>query len=132
MITKNNKKYNKQFFMNLALLQARKNIGNTKTNPSVGCVIEKKGIILGAGCTSLNGRHHAEVNAIRFSRTNVKNSNLYTTLEPCSHYGKTPPCIKTIIKNKVRKVFFSINDPDVRSYNKSKKLLIKRNIKVER
>ena len=105
--------------MKLALEQAKKTLGNTKDNPAVGCVITKNNHVVGAGYTSINGRPHAEQNAINFSKINLKNSQLYVTLEPCSHYGKTPPCIKTIIKKKIKKVFFSINDPDPRSFNKS-------------
>ena len=117
--------------MNLALLQAKKNLGNTKENPAVGCVIVKNDCIISAGCTNINGRPHAEQNAINFSKKDIKNSDLYVTLEPCSHYGITPPCVKTIIKNKVRKVFFSVKDPDPRSFNKSSIQFKKKKINVK-
>tara|TARA_B100000029_G_C17477359_1_gene924267 strand:+ start:71 stop:1129 length:1059 start_codon:yes stop_codon:yes gene_type:complete len=118
--------------MNLAFLQASKNLGNTKRNPSVGCVIVKKGCVVSASCTGINGRPHAENLALSYRKSNLKNSNLYVTLEPCSHYGKTPPCVKKIIKNKIKKVFFSINDPDLRSFNKSKKIFNKNRIIVKK
>ena len=118
--------------MRLALLQAQKNLGNTSENPSVGCVITKNNTVVSAGCTSNKGRPHAEYNAIYHSRRNLKDAELYVTLEPCSHYGKTSPCTKSIIKSGIKKVFFSINDPDFRSYNKSTKLLERKNIKVKK
>ena len=109
--------------MSLALEQAKINLGNTKENPSVGCVITKKNSIISLGRTSTKGRPHAEKNAIDFSTTSLNNASLYVTLEPCSHYGLTAPCTKKIIKKKIKKVFFSIIDPDKRSKNKSTKLL---------
>ena len=117
--------------MKLALLQAQKNLGNTKENPVVGCVIAKNDCIISAGCTGINGRPHAEQNAITYSKNDIKNSDLYVTLEPCSHYGRTPPCVKTIIRNKIKRVFFSLKDPDRRSYNKSTKQLKKNKIRVQ-
>ena len=125
-------KYSKHFFfMRLALFQAKKNLGNTLTNPAVGCVIVNNNGLISAGCTGINGRPHAEQNAINFSKKNIKNSTMYVTLEPCSHYGKTPPCVDTIIKNKIKKVHFAIKDPDIRSYDKSSKRLRKNNIVVK-
>ena len=118
--------------MKLALLQAQKNLGNTSDNPSVGWVITKNNLVISVGCTSNNGRPHAEYNAIYQSKINLKDAELYVTLEPCSHYGKTLPCTKSIISSGVKKVFFSINDPDLRSYNKSTELLKKKNIKVKK
>jgi diaminohydroxyphosphoribosylaminopyrimidine deaminase/5-amino-6-(5-phosphoribosylamino)uracil reductase len=118
--------------MKLALQQAQKNLANTKENPSVGCVITKNNSVISVGATSDNGRPHAEYNAIYQSTINLKGTELYATLEPCSHYGKTPPCIKSIINSGVKKVFFSINDPDLRSYNKSAALLKKKNVKVKK
>ena len=118
--------------MRLALLQAQKNLANTSDNPSVGCVITKNNSVISVGCTSNNGRPHAEYNAIYQSKINLKGAELYVTLEPCSHYGKTVPCTKSIINSRIKKVFFSINDPDLRSYNKSTKLLKKKNIKVKK
>ena len=112
-------------------MQAKRNLGNTKENPAVGCVIIKNDCIISVGRTGINGRPHAEQNAIAYSKNNIKNSDLYVTLEPCSHYGKTPPCIKTIIGSKIRRVFFSLKDPDSRSYNKSTKQLTKNKIKVK-
>ena len=111
--------------MNLAFNQAMKNLGNTKENPSVGCIITNGNHIVGAGSTSKNGRPHAEFNAIKSIKNNIKNSYLYVTLEPCSHYGKTPPCVNLIIKKNIKKVFFSLHDPDNRSHKKSKKILVK-------
>ena len=103
----NPSKYQKSsYFMGLALQQAIRSLGNTKENPAVGCVIVKNNHLISAGYTSLNGRPHAEQNAINFSKINPRNSELYVTLEPCSHYGKTPPCVKSIIKSKIKKVFF--------------------------
>ena len=118
--------------MSLALLQANIMLGNTKQNPSVGCVIVKNNNIISAGATSFNGRPHAEANAINFSKHNLKNTNIYTTLEPCSHYGETPPCVNKIIARKIKRVFFSINDPDKRSYKKSNIYLSKKGILVKK
>ena len=112
-------KYSKHtFFMKLALMQAQKNLGNTKKNPAVGCIIVNNDRVIATGCTGLSGKPHAELNAIKFSSESIKNSSLYVTLEPCSHYGKTPPCVNAIIKGRVNRVFFSIKDPDLRSYDK--------------
>ena len=117
--------------MRLALQQAQKTLGNTKKNPAVGCIITKNNHVISVGCTSINGRPHAEQNAIDYSKISHKNSQLYVTLEPCSHYGKTPPCINSIIKEKIKKVFFSIRDPDPRSFNKSTSKLMKKGIYVK-
>ena len=130
MSTNQNKNKKHIFFMNLALKQAMINLGNTRENPSVGCIITKNNSVVSAGYTSFNGRPHAEQNAINNSREKLINSNLYVTLEPCSHYGKTPPCVQKIIRNKIRKVYISIKDPDIRSSNKSSKKFKKSNISV--
>ena len=116
--------------MRLALLQAKKNLWNTRENPSVGCIITKHNHVISVGSTSKGGRPHAEHNAISKSGQSLKNCYLYSTLEPCSHFGKTYPCTDKIIKSKIKKVFFSINDPDKRSYKKCVKLLRNKKIKV--
>jgi len=116
------------YFMNLALEQAKKMLGNTKENPSVGCVVTKNNQVVGAGTTSFNGRPHAEFNALKLNKE--KNCNLYVTLEPCSHYGKTSPCVKYIKKKNIKKVFFSIYDPDLRTHKKSHEYLKRNGIKV--
>ena len=113
------------FYIKLAYQQAEINLGSTGTNPSVGAVVVKNNSIISSGCTSLNGRPHAETNVLK-DNLNCKNSNLYLTLEPCSHYGKTPPCTKKIIKKKINRVVFSINDIDPRSKNLASKELIKK------
>ena len=127
----NPSKYKKSsYFMQLALQQARRTLGNTKENPAVGCVIVKNNHLISAGYTSVNGRPHAEKNAIKLSKIDPQNSELYVTLEPCSHYGKTSPCVKFIIRSKIKKVFFSINDPDPRSFNKCTSTLRKEGVVV--
>ena len=115
--------------MNLALMQAKINLGNTKENPSVGCVIVKNNCVISAGFTGIKGRPHAEQQALRCSKNNIKNSDLYVTLEPCSNFGKTPPCVKAIIKSKINRVFFSLKDPDLKSYNKSSDQFKRKKIK---
>ncbi len=113
--------------LNLAFELAKINLGSTNENPSVGCVVEKNGSIISSGYTSINGRPHAEFNALS-KKLNFNNSSIYITLEPCSHYGKTPPCTNIIKKKGVKKVFYSINDYDERSKKKSKKILTKKKI----
>ena len=113
----------------LAFEQAKINLGSTKKNPSVGCIVEKNGAVLSSGYTSLNGRPHAEHNALN-KKDDFSNANLYVTLEPCSHYGLTPPCTNIIIKKKIKKVFFSTIDLDIRSKEKSKRILKKNKIYV--
>ena len=125
-----NLKFKDLYFLSLAFEQAKINLGSTGTNPSVGCVIEKDGFIISSGRTSLKGRPHAEYNALK-KKNNFKNSNIYITLEPCSHYGATPPCINKIVEKKIKKVFFSIFDEDLRSKHLSVKKLKKRKIIVK-
>ena len=94
-------KNNMRFAINLAINQN----GLTGTNPSVGCVIVNNDCVVAAGCTSINGRPHAEINALK-SNKNSFDSTLYTTLEPCVHYGKTSPCINQILKKKIIYLLF--------------------------
>ena len=83
-------KINHNFYLNLAFKLAEKNLGKTAKNPSVGCLIVKDNSVISSATTSINGRPHAEFNALN-KRTNFKGSNLYVTLEPCTHFGQTPP-----------------------------------------
>ena len=130
MFINQNKHTNHTFFMKLALAQAQKNLGNTKENPAVGCVLVKNDHLISAGHTGDGGRPHAEQNAINYSKINPRESELYVTLEPCSHYGQTSPCVKSIIKNQIKKVFFAINDPDPRSFRKCSSTLRKKGVVV--
>ena len=116
--------------MKLAYNQARKVLGNTDNNPAVGCVIVKNNALISLAHTNFNGRPHAESIALSRKKINFKDSLLYSTLEPCSHYGKTSPCTDIIKKRNIKSVYFSKFDPDRRSFGKAKKKLSKYNIKT--
>ena len=122
-------KTNHNNFLKLAFNIAKVNLGKTALNPSVGCVVVKNNSVISSGCTSFNGRPHAEFNALK-SKKNFKNSDLYVTMEPCTHYGVTPPCTSIIEKKGIKRVFFSFNDVDKRTARKSKIKLTKKKIKV--
>lgn len=91
-------------YIKLALELAKKGDGNVSPNPLVGCVIIKDERIIGAGCHEKFGSNHAEINAINSARESIEGATLYVNLEPCSHQGKTPPCVDKIIENKIKKV----------------------------
>ena len=118
-------------YMSLALSLASARHGLTGENPSVGCIIVKNDEIISLGQTGYNGRPHAEYNAIKNSIETVENSTMYVTLEPCNHYGKTPPCTNLIIKNKIKEVFYSIEDIDKKVKGKSLEILKSKNIIVK-
>jgi len=92
---------------------AKKGLGTTAPNPMVGCVIVHDGKIIGEGFTSPYGGPHAEVNAINSveDKTLLGTSTLYVTLEPCSHYGKTPPCADLIAHYKIPEAYIGLKDP---------------------
>lgn len=93
---------------------ASKEIGNTYPNPLVGCVIVYENKIIGEGSHQAYGDKHAEVNAINSvnDKNILKDSTLYVNLEPCNHYGKTPPCTDIILKYKIKNVVIGSSDPN--------------------
>ena len=126
-ISKSDKK-----FMDLAISLAEDRVGLTGSNPSVGCVIVNKSQIISVGQTGIGGTPHAETVAIKNAKKeDLRGSSMYVTLEPCNHYGRTPPCTKQIIKNKIGKVFFGVKDVDIRTSGKTTKILNNFNIKVK-
>ena len=122
---------NHKYYLDLAYKIAEKNLGKTKLNPSVGTVIVKNDTVISTGITSLNGRPHAEYNALKKIKK-CEGASLYTTLEPCTHYGLTPPCVNIIIKKKIQHVYYGFDDPDTRTHKKAKKILKKNNIKINK
>ena len=116
-------------YLNLAFQLAEKHLGQTKLNPSVGSIVVKNHAVISSGITSLNGRPHSEFNALNKSK-NCFGATLYTTLEPCTHKGITPPCTNIIIKKKIKKVYYGFNDPDLRTFKKAKKILNLKGIKT--
>ena len=119
-------------YMQLAINLAGSRRGLTGDNPSVGCLIVKKDKIISIGQTGIGGRPHAEYNAINNSFEKVKGSTMYVTLEPCNHYGETPPCTNSIIKSGIREIIYGMEDIDNRVKGKSFKILTNNNIKVKK
>ena len=107
-------------YMGVALAMARRGLGRTSTNPSVGAVVvsstEGRHIVLGRGTTGIGGTPHAEPIAIKNADKNqpYNSTCLYVTLEPCNHTGRTPPCTEAIIKAGIKRVVIASNDPDER------------------
>ena len=99
-------------FMQLALTLGRRGLGRTWPNPAVGAVIVKDGSIVGRGWTQPGGRPHAEVEALRRAGEAARGATLYATLEPCSHFGKSPPCADAVIAAGVARVVSAIEDPN--------------------
>ena len=99
-------------FMALALALGRRGLGRTWPNPAVGAVIVKDGVIVGRGWTQPGGRPHAEIEALVRAGAAAEGATLYVTLEPCSHYGKTPPCADAIIKAGIARVVSALVDPN--------------------
>ena len=99
-------------FMSLALSLGRRGLGRTWPNPAVGAVIVKSGVIVGRGWTQVGGRPHAEVEALRRAGEAARGATLYVTLEPCSHFGKSPPCADAIIAAGVARVVSALEDPN--------------------
>src|SRR5579862_8460861 len=98
--------------MRAALALARRSLGRTWPNPAVGCVIVRDGVVVGRGRTHDGGRPHAEVDALAQAGDAARGATVYVTLEPCSHFGKSPPCADALIKAGVVKVVSAMEDPN--------------------
>ena len=102
-------------WMRAAIAQSRHAEGRTQSNPPVGCVIlDKLGRLCAAAHTGMDGVPHAETQALDMAGELAKGSTVYVTLEPCAHYGKTPPCIEALIAAGVARIVVAIGDPDAR------------------
>ncbi|ODM77540.1 bifunctional diaminohydroxyphosphoribosylaminopyrimidine deaminase/5-amino-6-(5-phosphoribosylamino)uracil reductase RibD [Bradyrhizobium elkanii] len=99
-------------FMQLALALGRRGLGRTWPNPAVGAVIVKDGVIVGRGWTQAGGRPHAEVEALRRAGDAARGATLYVTLEPCSHFGRSPPCADAVVAAGLARVVSAIEDPN--------------------
>lgn len=110
-------------FMAEAIRLSLRNLGRTSTNPSVGCLIVKDGVIVGRGVTAVGGRPHAETEALADAGERARGATAYVTLEPCSHRGKTPPCADALIAAGVARVVVSVTDPDERVSGRGLKML---------
>ncbi|WP_050400937.1 bifunctional diaminohydroxyphosphoribosylaminopyrimidine deaminase/5-amino-6-(5-phosphoribosylamino)uracil reductase RibD [Bradyrhizobium embrapense] len=99
-------------FMQLALALGRRGLGRTWPNPAVGAVIVNDGVIVGRGWTQAGGRPHAEVEALRRAGSAARGATLYVTLEPCSHFGRSPPCADAVVAAGLARVVSAIEDPN--------------------
>ena len=119
-----------QEYMLRAIQLAKKGEGWTNPNPMVGAVIVKDGRIIGEGYHKKCGELHAERNAIASLTESAKGATIYVTLEPCCHYGKTPPCTEAIIEQKIKKVVIGSRDPNPKVAGKGAQILRESGITV--
>nr|WP_282580209.1 bifunctional diaminohydroxyphosphoribosylaminopyrimidine deaminase/5-amino-6-(5-phosphoribosylamino)uracil reductase RibD [Natroniella sulfidigena] len=117
--------------MKVALNLAKKAVGRTSPNPLVGAVIVKDGEIIGTGYHHYAGSLHAEVNVLKKVDQEAKGATMYVTLEPCSHYGKTPPCAKFIIESGIKKVVIAMQDPNPKVAGKGIEMLKAAGVETE-
>lgn len=99
-------------YMTLALREAARGLYGTTPNPRVGCVIVKQGRIIGHGAHLKAGEPHAEVHALRMAGSEAQGATAYVTLEPCSHFGRTPPCADALVQAGVKRVVAAMQDPN--------------------
>jgi diaminohydroxyphosphoribosylaminopyrimidine deaminase/5-amino-6-(5-phosphoribosylamino)uracil reductase len=125
---------NHEYYMKIAINEAKKGIGKVNPNPLVGAVIVKNGKIISKGYHEYYGGRHAEIVAIENAKRkniDIKGAVMYVTLEPCSHYGKTPPCANRLVKEGFKEVYIGMLDPNPLVNGKGKKILEDAGIKVE-
>ncbi|MGN7478254.1 bifunctional diaminohydroxyphosphoribosylaminopyrimidine deaminase/5-amino-6-(5-phosphoribosylamino)uracil reductase RibD [Solibacillus silvestris] len=120
-----------QDYMRLALQLAASAKGNTNPNPLVGAVIVKDGVVVGTGLHRKAGEPHAEVHAVHMAGEHAKDATIYVTLEPCSHYGKTPPCAKLVKESGVARVVVATEDPNPEVAGRGIQLLRNAGIEVD-
>ncbi|MDD2877900.1 MAG: bifunctional diaminohydroxyphosphoribosylaminopyrimidine deaminase/5-amino-6-(5-phosphoribosylamino)uracil reductase RibD [Acidiphilium sp.] len=101
-------------YMRAAIALARRGLGETAPNPSVGCVIVRDGRVIGRGRTASGGRPHAETEALAMAGPKAHGATAYVTLEPCAHHGQTPPCALALIEAGIVRVVIAARDPDPR------------------
>lgn len=118
-------------YMKVAVALAKKGVGRTSPNPAVGAVVVKNRNIIGRGYHKKAGLPHAEVYALQQAGKRAKGADLYITLEPCNHYGRTPPCTDSIIRAGIKKVFVGMKDPNPLVSGKGIQRLKKAGIKVK-
>lgn len=117
--------------MAAALYLARRGLGQTWPNPSVGCVItDMEGHIAGRGFTQAGGRPHAETQALAMAGERARGGTAFVTLEPCAHHGRTPPCANALVAAGIRRCVIGISDPDPRTAGKGMAILAAAGIEV--
>jgi len=117
-------------YMSRAISLARKVLGTTSPNPAVGAVIVRDGVIVGEGCTQPPGSYHAEIGALHKAGERAKGASLYVSLEPCCHWGRTPPCTRAIIAAGIAEVHMAMLDPNPLVDGKGKEELEKSGVKT--
>lgn len=117
-------------YLQLALEESFFSIGVSRPNPAVGAVVVKDGIVVGKGRTQRPGSAHAEVMALRDAGELARGAAIYVTLEPCCHYGRTPPCTKAIIDAGIKEVYFAHADPNPVVRGNSSKVLEEAGVRV--
>jgi diaminohydroxyphosphoribosylaminopyrimidine deaminase/5-amino-6-(5-phosphoribosylamino)uracil reductase len=117
--------------MRAALALARRNLGITWPNPSVGCVIVRNDAVIARGWTQPSGRPHAETEALARAGAAAAGATAYVTLEPCSHHGKTPPCAEALVAARIARAVVAVEDPDPRVAGKGFAALKKAGIKLD-
>ena len=117
-------------FMMQAFYEGLLAVGQSRPNPAVGALVVKNEQIVGRGHTQEPGYSHAEVMALKEAKENAVGADLYVTLEPCVHYGRTPPCVNAIIESQINRVFFAHEDKNPIVFGKAKKILENAGIQV--
>ncbi|HAV4975910.1 bifunctional diaminohydroxyphosphoribosylaminopyrimidine deaminase/5-amino-6-(5-phosphoribosylamino)uracil reductase RibD [Acinetobacter baumannii] len=120
-----------QYWMQQAIELAKRGLYSTKPNPNVGCVIVKDDQVIGEGFHPKAGQPHAEVFALRQAGEQAQGATAYVTLEPCAHYGRTPPCAEALVKAQVKKVVVACPDPNPLVAGKGVQILENAGIEVE-
>lgn len=118
-------------FMRLALDEAKKGVGRTHPNPAVGAVIVKGGRVIATGYHARAGTAHAEANALLLAGAKAKGATIYSTLEPCDHFGRTPPCTQAILDGGLRRVVYGSSDPNPLVNGKGVKRLRRAGLEVQ-
>lgn len=123
-------KKNREYFMNLAMRLALKAKGKTSPNPMVGALVVKNGKIVGRGYHKKAGLAHAEIIALDEAGKNSQGATLYVTLEPCTHFGKTAPCVNSVVNSGVKEVVVGMIDPNPLNNGKGVNIIRQHKIKV--
>jgi len=117
--------------MALACAQARLGLGATSPNPAVGCVIVKKGKVVGSGFHKRAGAAHAEIEALRTAGARAAGATAYVTLEPCCHHGRTGPCTQALIDARIARVVAGVRDPNPEVAGKGLRILARAGMRTE-